>query len=316
MAAKDTTSKIFVVCGRDADLLYEAELNPSFDAESPTAHLSHFVLHAALDNVDHLIATTPDVYLRVVDNFNEKRVYAFCTGGHAKFLLLHEGRNEDAVRNGHDCARRPALNPFYIPDSESHRHPSSGGAARRYQGTPVRPSLWCPPPCAREAPRAASCCTRSSSSPGLVDERKRLPGDQTDADAEEQRVRTLASPGSCVDTARVPRRRRPGCTPIVVQLACPWIGGTSSTSNDMPHLSHTRHEDQDSNTSTSLQASRVQAPVGKGRKTAPIAATSPCAPLRARPGVAMKPPPEEEAAPRATSPEHTTGKATASSGRS
>ena len=79
MGAKDTTSKMFVVCGRDADLLYEAELNPSFDAESPTAHLSHFVLHAALDNVDHLIATTPDVYLRVVDNFNEKRVYAFCT---------------------------------------------------------------------------------------------------------------------------------------------------------------------------------------------------------------------------------------------
>ena len=49
MAAKDTTSKMFVVCGRDADLLYEAELNANFDAESPTAHLSHFVLHAALD---------------------------------------------------------------------------------------------------------------------------------------------------------------------------------------------------------------------------------------------------------------------------
>ena len=122
MAAKDTTSKMFVVCGRDADLLYEAELNPNFDAESPTAHLSHFVLHAALDNVDHLIATTPDVYLRVVDNFNEKRVYAFCTGGHAKFLLLHEGRNEDAVRNFfndvYDKYVQALLNPFYIPDAE------------------------------------------------------------------------------------------------------------------------------------------------------------------------------------------------------
>ena len=122
MAAKDTTSKMFVVCGRDADLLYEAELNANFDAESPTAHLSHCVLHAALDNVDHLIATTPDVYLRVVDNFNEKRVYAFCTGGHAKFLLLHEGRNEDAVRNFfndvYDKYVQALLNPFYIPDSE------------------------------------------------------------------------------------------------------------------------------------------------------------------------------------------------------
>ena len=122
MAAKDTTSKMFVVCGRDADLLYEAELNANFDAESPTAHLSHFVLHAALDNVDHLIATTPDVYLRVVDNFNEKRVYAFCTGGHAKFLLLHEGRNEDAVRNFfndvYDKYVQALLNPFYVPDAE------------------------------------------------------------------------------------------------------------------------------------------------------------------------------------------------------
>ena len=122
MAANDTTSKMFVVCGRDADLLYEAELNANFDAESPTAHLSHFVLHAALDNVDHLIATTPDVYLRVVDNFNEKRVYAFCTGGHAKFLLLHEGRNEDAVRNFfndvYDKYVQALLNPFYTPDAE------------------------------------------------------------------------------------------------------------------------------------------------------------------------------------------------------
>ena len=61
------------------------------DAESPTAHLSHFVLHAALDNVDHLIATTPDVYLRVVDNFNEKRGYAFCTGGESKMFIYGHG---------------------------------------------------------------------------------------------------------------------------------------------------------------------------------------------------------------------------------
>ena len=79
----------------------------------PTAHLSHFVLHAALDNVDHLIATTPDVYLRVVDNFNEKRVYAFCTGGHAKFLLLHEGRNEDAVRNFFNDVRTTSTSRLY-----------------------------------------------------------------------------------------------------------------------------------------------------------------------------------------------------------
>ena len=63
MAAKDTTSKMFVVCGRDADSLYEAELNTNFCGilDLPIANFAA----SCLDNVDPLIATTPDVYLRL-----------------------------------------------------------------------------------------------------------------------------------------------------------------------------------------------------------------------------------------------------------
>ena len=37
-------------------------------------------------------------YLRIVDKFNDQNVFAYVTAGHIKFLLLHEGRNEEAVR--------------------------------------------------------------------------------------------------------------------------------------------------------------------------------------------------------------------------
>ena len=38
-------------------------------------------------------------YLKVVDRFNEHSIYAFAAAGKTRFLLLHEGRNEDTVRS-------------------------------------------------------------------------------------------------------------------------------------------------------------------------------------------------------------------------
>ena len=87
---------MFVVCGRDADLPTRPSSTP-ISTRKTRRPICHTVLHATLDNVDHLIATTPDVYLRVVDNFNEA-VYAFAPESY-EVPTLHEGRSEDAVRN-------------------------------------------------------------------------------------------------------------------------------------------------------------------------------------------------------------------------
>ena len=60
-------------------------------------------------------------YLRIVDKFNDQNVFAYVTAGHIKFLLLHEGRNEEAVRNFflevHELYVKLVMNPFYEHDT-------------------------------------------------------------------------------------------------------------------------------------------------------------------------------------------------------
>mmetsp|Transcript_11961 Transcript_11961/g.17930 ORF Transcript_11961/g.17930 Transcript_11961/m.17930 type:complete len:131 (-) Transcript_11961:1654-2046(-) len=101
--------------------LYEAEFTKEIDRIEDTAHLNQFILHSAMDMVDEASDSTNQMYLRIVDRFNDQNVFAFVTAGGVRFLLLHEGRNEDAVRNFfqevHELYVRLLLNPFYQFDS-------------------------------------------------------------------------------------------------------------------------------------------------------------------------------------------------------
>lgn len=60
-------------------------------------------------------------FLRVIDRFNNLLVSAYVTPGGAYLLLLHDGRNEDAVRSFmmemHEIYVKHILNPFVVPDS-------------------------------------------------------------------------------------------------------------------------------------------------------------------------------------------------------
>ena len=69
--------------------------------------LHEFILHSSLDVIDSLQWTTSNMYLRTVDRFNELSVTCLLTPSSkelsytildAKFLLLHEGRNEDGIK--------------------------------------------------------------------------------------------------------------------------------------------------------------------------------------------------------------------------
>lgn len=99
---------------------------------SDSAHLHQFVMHSALDVVEEKMWETTNKYLKTLDNFNNKKVYAWVTASGAKFLLLHEQKAEDGARGRiphkneesikllfsdvNDLYSKTVLNPFYNPD--------------------------------------------------------------------------------------------------------------------------------------------------------------------------------------------------------
>ena len=64
----------------------------------PLLVISQFTLHASLDMVDLAVWSSPSTYLKVVDRHNEQLVSAYVTPGGARFLVLHDARNEDGIR--------------------------------------------------------------------------------------------------------------------------------------------------------------------------------------------------------------------------
>lgn len=163
------TSK-FCIVGGTSSVLYELD----FLSKPDLARASTFVLHAALDMVDLAVWSTPSTYLKVVDRHNDQLVSAYVTPGGARFLVLHDARNEDGIRSfcneahevrgfararsrvaaaaaalTHTRALPPhtqlytklLLNPFYTPGTRIESADFDGrvrGLARRYLGVEAR----------------------------------------------------------------------------------------------------------------------------------------------------------------------------------
>lgn len=79
--------------------------------------LNPFVVHAALDVVDDVQWKTNALYLKAIDDFYGYAISAFVTPGNIRFLLLHETRNEEGIRqffnDVNDLYVKTLLNPFY-----------------------------------------------------------------------------------------------------------------------------------------------------------------------------------------------------------
>jgi len=108
---------IFVIVGHDDHPLYDADFSVTPTVAANKQYLYQFVLHASLDAVDDIVWTTNSMYLKVVDRFNEYFVSAYTTATQARFLLLHDSRNEDGIRSFfqevHELYIKVMLNPFH-----------------------------------------------------------------------------------------------------------------------------------------------------------------------------------------------------------
>lgn len=83
--------------------------------------LHQFIAHAALDMVDVTMWNNAASYLKVIDRYGEWMVSVYLASSGERFLLLHDIRNEDSIKQffleAHELFIKYTLNPFYSRNS-------------------------------------------------------------------------------------------------------------------------------------------------------------------------------------------------------
>lgn len=84
--------------------------------------IHELIAFSSLDLVDISEQNNTNMYVKSVDKFNENIVSAFVTAGKMRFLLLHEGKNDENIRSFfqdvYEFYCKALLNPFIDKESK------------------------------------------------------------------------------------------------------------------------------------------------------------------------------------------------------
>ncbi|KAF9534418.1 transport protein particle complex subunit [Crepidotus variabilis] len=79
-------------------------------------HVIQMIANASLDVIEDEMRKQNLMYFKSIDKFNEWTVSAFVTPSNMKFVLLHEGKNDDGIRlffmEVWELYVKTAMNPF------------------------------------------------------------------------------------------------------------------------------------------------------------------------------------------------------------
>ncbi|CAF0702821.1 unnamed protein product [Brachionus calyciflorus] len=113
----------FYVVNRFDCLIYEKDLikqSPTGEKKKDdTPYFYQFIAHASLDCLDEKLnaKSSSSLYYPNIDRFNQWNISAYVTPSFLRFLILHEGKNDDGIKgffqDVYETYIKFLLNPFY-----------------------------------------------------------------------------------------------------------------------------------------------------------------------------------------------------------